>query len=149
MLGELTEIQMNNLLSSQVVGRIACVAGRRPYIVPVLYVFDGQYIYGQSREGMKLDTLRKHPEVCFEVDAMTDVANWHSVVVYGKFEELTEDEADYERRNLLDRVMPIMTTSMVHSHQHDVTSEIDDDNRIKKVMYRIKIKEKTGRYEKR
>jgi nitroimidazol reductase NimA-like FMN-containing flavoprotein (pyridoxamine 5'-phosphate oxidase superfamily) len=149
MLGELTESQINNLLSSQVVGRIACVAGRRPYIVPVLYIFDGENIYGQSREGMKLDRLRKNPAVCFEVDSMTDVANWQSVVVYGKFEELFDDEADYERRNLLDRVMPIMTASRVHSHEHGVTSEIDDENRIKKVMYRIKIKEKTGRYEKR
>ena len=149
MLGELTENQINNLLFSQVVGRIACSAGRRPYIVPVLYVFDGKYIYGQSREGLKLDRLRKNPEVCFEVDSMTDIANWQSVVVYGKFEELKGDEADYERSNLFNRVMPIMTSSLVHAHEHDVTSEIDDSNRLKDVMYRIKIREKTGRYEKR
>ncbi|MEO5995945.1 MAG: pyridoxamine 5'-phosphate oxidase family protein [Chitinophagaceae bacterium] len=149
MLGELTETQINNLLSSQIIGRIACSAGRKPYIVPVLYVFDGKYIYGQSRDGQKLERLRKNPEVCFEVDAMTDIANWQSVVVYGKFEELAGDEAEYERSNLLNRVMPIMTTSIVHAHEHDVTSEIDDSNRVKKVMYRIKIREKTGRYEKR
>lgn len=149
MLGELTEIQINNLLSSQVVGRIACTDGKQPYIVPVIYVFDGKYIYGQSREGMKLNRLRKNPEVCFEVDAMTDVSNWQSVVVFGTFEELAGEEADHERSHLLDRVMPIMTTSTVHAHQHDVTSAIDDSNRIKRVMYRINIREKTGRYEKR
>lgn len=149
MLGELTEIQINNLLTSQVVGRIACCAGKRPYLVPVLYVFDGKYIYGQSREGMKLDLLRKNPEVCFEVDAMTDVANWQSVVIYGTFEELSGEEAEYERGNLLNSLMPILTSSTVHAHQHDVTSQIDDSNRIKKVMYRIKIREKTGRFEKR
>jgi nitroimidazol reductase NimA-like FMN-containing flavoprotein (pyridoxamine 5'-phosphate oxidase superfamily) len=149
MLGELTQIQMNNLLASQIVGRIACIDGTRPYIVPVIYVFDGEYIYGQSREGLKLNRLRKNPEVCFEVDTMTDVANWQSVVVYGKFEELAGEEADHERRHLLNRVMPIMTTSVVHAHQHDVASEMDDSNRIKPVMYRITISEKTGRYERK
>ena len=149
MLGELTEVQINNLLASQVVGRMACTDGKRPYIVPVIYVFDGKYIYGQSREGMKLNMLWNNPEVCFEVDTMTDVANWQSVVVYGKFEELAGEVADHERRYLFNRVMPIMTTSVVHAHQHDVTTEMDDSNRIKQVMYRITIREKTGRYERK
>ncbi|MFY7880631.1 MAG: pyridoxamine 5'-phosphate oxidase family protein, partial [Lacibacter sp.] len=86
MLGELNESQMNNLLSSQVVGRIACADDAQPYIVPVTYTFDGTYIYGQTNEGLKLDILRKNPNVCFEVDQMNDMANWQSVVVYGTFE---------------------------------------------------------------
>ena len=149
MLGELNEMQINNLLSSQVVGRIACTDGKTPYIVPVTFVFDGQNIYGQTRKGMKLNILRKNPEVCFEVDAMTDLANWQSVLVTGKFEELAGDEADYKRDYLFTRVMPMMTSSCVHCHEHSVTSEIDDHNRCKPVMYRINIREKTGRFERK
>jgi nitroimidazol reductase NimA-like FMN-containing flavoprotein (pyridoxamine 5'-phosphate oxidase superfamily) len=147
--GELDEIQINNLLTSQVVGRIACTDGGMPYIVPVTYVFDGQYIFGQTRKGKKLNILRKHPEVCFEVDSMTDLTNWQSVLVSGKFEELSGDEADYKRDYLFTRVMPIMTSSCVHCHQHKVTSEIEDHDRCKPVMFRINIREKSGRFEKK
>ena len=147
MLGKLNEQQINNLLSSQAVGRIACTDGKLPYIVPVTYVFDGKYIYGQTKEGMKLDILRKNPEVCFQVDLMTDMRHWQSVQVRGTFEELKGEES-YEKQNyLLNRMMPIMTASSVHGHEHEDAAEIADANRIKPVMYRIRITEKTGRFE--
>ena len=147
MLGKLNEQQINNLLSSQAVGRIACTDGKFPYIVPVTYVFDGIYIYGQSREGMKLEILRKNPEVCFQVDVMTDMRHWQSVQVRGKFEELQGQEAKEKQMYLLNRMMPIMTSSSIHGHEHEDAAEIADLNRVKPVMYRIKITEKTGRYE--
>ena len=53
MTGELNEQQINNLLTSQAIGRIACCDGKHPYIVPVTYSYDGHYIYGQSTEGQK------------------------------------------------------------------------------------------------
>ena len=147
MLGNLNEHQINNLLCSQVVGRIACTDGKLPYIVPVTYVFDGTYIYGQTREGLKLNILRKNPEVCFQVDVMTDMRHWQSVQVRGKFEELKDKEAIEKQHYLLNHVMPIMTGSEVHTDQHAAAGEIEDDNRVKPVMYRIKIREKTGRFE--
>jgi nitroimidazol reductase NimA-like FMN-containing flavoprotein (pyridoxamine 5'-phosphate oxidase superfamily) len=149
MLGNLNEHQMNNLLSSQVIGRLACSAGNQPYLVPLTYTYDGTYIYGQTKEGMKLDVLRKNPNVCFEVDVMTDMANWQSVIVQGIFEELTGEEAEKARHILYNRVFPMKTSSTVHSHEHYVESEIADVNRIKPVVYRIGVKEKTGRFEKR
>ena len=88
MLGQLNDTQIRNILSSQAVGRLACTDGKQPYIVPVTYTYDGKYIYGQTNEGTKLKMLRKNPKVCFEVDMMTDMRNWQSVIVYGKFEEL-------------------------------------------------------------
>lgn len=149
MLGELNETQINNLLLGQAVGRIACCNGNKPYVVPVTYVFAGKYIYGQTMEGMKLDILRKNPEVCFEVDSMTDMANWQSVVVCGLFEELKGEEAEAARKELFDRVLPLMTSATVHPHEHGVSAHIEEGTRIKPVMYRIVIKEKSGRFEKR
>ena len=89
MLGELTNIQIQNILTSQVIGRIGCTDGMQPYIVPVTFTYDGKYIYGQSNEGKKMKILRKNPKVCFEVDVMTDMRNWQSVLLFGIFEELT------------------------------------------------------------
>lgn len=148
MLGALSEVQINNLLVSQAVGRLACVRGRKPYIVPVTYVFDGETIIGQTREGTKLDMLRKNPNVCFEVDAMTDMSNWQSVQVHGTFIELSGTEADEARVYLFNNIMHLMTGATVHPHEHGEQAEVEDSNRVKPVMYKIKIKEKTGRFEK-
>jgi len=148
MLGELNEVQINNVLSSQALGRLACTDGQQPYIVPVTYTYDGEYIYGQTNEGTKLKMLRKNPNVCFEVDMMTDMRNWQSVVVYGKFEELKNKEAEKAKEIFFNRVFPLMTSSTVHTYGHEVTAKVDDSARIKHVMYRIKIKKVSGRFEK-
>jgi len=148
MLGELEETQIKNLLSSQVVGRLACAAGKKPYIVPVTYTYDGEYIYGQTNEGAKLEILRKNPNVCFEVDAMTDMRNWQSVVAQGKFKELKNNKAAKAREILFGRVLSLMTSSTIHTYGHSEKGVIDDGNRVKQVMYRIKIKKLSGRFEK-
>jgi nitroimidazol reductase NimA-like FMN-containing flavoprotein (pyridoxamine 5'-phosphate oxidase superfamily) len=148
MLGELSKEQIENILSSQSLGRLACTDGHNPYITPVTYTYDGKYIYGQTNEGKKLHIVRKNPNVCFEVDVMTDMRNWQSVIVYGKFEELKGKEADAARDILFGRIFSLMTSSTIHPHGHDVTSTIDDKNRVKGIMYRIQMKEVTGRFEK-
>ena len=148
MTGQLNISQINNILSSQVVGRLACTDGTQPYIVPVTYSYDGKHIYGQTNEGEKLKMLRQNPNVCFEIDTMTDMRNWQSVIVYGKFEELTNKAAEKARDTLFHRVFPLLTSSTVHTHEHQVTAELDDSNRVKYTMYRIKIKRITGRFEK-
>ena len=148
MLGQLNDTQINNILSSQAVGRLACTDGKKPYIVPVTYTYNGKYIYGQTNEGTKLKMLRKNPNVCFEVDMMMDMRNWQSVIIYGKFEELKNEQAKKARDILFGRVFSLMTSSTIHAHEHEVTEELDDSNRVKFVMYRIKIKKVTGRFEK-
>jgi len=148
MLGQLNDAQMRNVLSSQVLGRLACTDGLQPYIVPVTYTYDGECIYGQTKEGEKLKILRKNPKVCFEADMMTDMANWQSVLVFGMFEELAGEEAGKAREILFGRVLSLLTSSTVHGHEHGESGQADDSNRVKPVMYRIKIKSMTGRYEK-
>lgn len=147
MLGELTDMQAENILTSQVIGRLGCTDGKQPYIVPVTYTYDGKFIYGQTNEGTKLEMLRKNPNVCFQVDSLTDMRNWQSVLVFGKFEELKGDLEKDARDQLYEKVFQLMTSSTVHAHQHGVTNEVDDNNRKKYVMYRIRIGKVTGRFE--
>ena len=90
MLGELSKDQIESILSSQALGRLACCVNNQPYIVPVTYAYDGKYIYGQSNEGKKLEMMRQNPKVCFEVDMMVNITNWKSVIVNGHLEELSE-----------------------------------------------------------
>ncbi|MES2331488.1 MAG: pyridoxamine 5'-phosphate oxidase family protein [Bacteroidota bacterium] len=147
MLGELTKQEIQNILLSQVLGRLACCDGKQPYVVPVTFTYDGEYIYGQTNEGTKLSILRKNPNVCFEVDVMTDMMNWRSVVVLGKFEELKDEEEKVARDILFGRIFSLMTSNTIHKHEHEVVTELDK-RAPKFVMYRIKINEISGRFEK-
>lgn len=149
MLGKLNDLQIDHLLLGQFVGRIGCTDGEKPYIVPVTYVYDGEYIIGQTREGLKLDIMRKNPNVCFEVDSMTNMANWQSAVLFGTFEELNGKTADTAKDYMFNHMWPLLTSSTIHTHEHEVSlSSVDDTNRVKPIMYRISVHEKTGRFEK-
>jgi len=148
MIGELTKDQIENILQSQAHCRIACTDGLMPYLVPVSYAYDGKYIYCQSKEGKKLTILRKNPNVCVQVETMSGMNNWQSVIVYGTFEELENEDAIKAREFLFSNVLTLMTSAVIHSFQHDNINVIEDNNRIKDIMFRVKINEVTGRYEK-
>jgi nitroimidazol reductase NimA-like FMN-containing flavoprotein (pyridoxamine 5'-phosphate oxidase superfamily) len=147
--GELNEQQINNILTSQLIGRLACCEDKYPYIVPITFAYDGNYIYGHSYEGKKMEVLRKNPNVCFEVDIANDISNWQSAVVFGQFEELEKEEMEEARTLLTNKVMPLLTSSSIHLHEHDEGKghELSDEGRIKPIMFRIKINEKCGRFE--
>jgi nitroimidazol reductase NimA-like FMN-containing flavoprotein (pyridoxamine 5'-phosphate oxidase superfamily) len=148
MLGDLNSKQIEHVLYSLIIGRIGCHADNKSYVVPVTYAYDGTYIYGHTKEGLKIDMMRKNPMVCFEVDVMENMSNWRSVIAWGKFEELkTPEEREAGMRILMDTVMPLMTGETTISHSmtdsHPKTIEA-----MRGVVYRIKLTEKTGRYEK-
>ncbi|MBU3713805.1 MAG: pyridoxamine 5'-phosphate oxidase family protein [Ferruginibacter sp.] len=148
MTGELTKQEIDNVLMSQSLCRIACSDDKKPYLVPVTFAYNGTYLYGQSMNGTKLNILRKNPNVCVQVDIINSMTNWKSVIVTGQFEELKDKEAETAREHLYSKIFSLMTGSSVHSFGHELESAIDENNRIKSVMYRIKIEKITGRYQK-
>lgn len=149
MLGKMNKMQMDHFLLSQAVGRIACTDGEKPYIVPVTYIYDGKDIIGQTKEGKKLDIMRKNPNVCFEVDAVDNMVNWRSVIITGTFTELKGEDADKAREYLFNHMWPLLTSATIHPHEHGASiASVDDSNRIKPIMFAIKVKSKTGRFEK-
>lgn len=150
MLGKLTDIQIDHLLRSQIVGRIGCRDEKRIYVVPVTYVYhDDGYIYAHSKEGMKVRLMRTNPDVCFQVDAMENMSNWRSVIVWGRYEELkTEQEQSAGMKIMVDRLAPFITSETVRpSHGSSHPPELVEKG-FKAVAYRIKVMEKTGRFEK-
>jgi len=93
MLGKLSDVQIEQVLHEQFVGRIGCYADGKIYVVPVTYVYDDAYIYAHSKEGLKVQMMRKSPQVCFQVDAMENMTNWRSVIVWGEYQELKRKRA--------------------------------------------------------
>ena len=75
--------------------RLACVHEDQPYIVPVFLASDaatagGPSLYGFTTRGTKVDWMRKNPRVCVEADEILDFDEWVSVVVVGRYEELSD-----------------------------------------------------------
>ena len=115
--------------------------------MPISYAYDGEYIYAHTFEGMKLNLMRKNPEVCFEVDDMHDMANWKSVISWGIFEPITEvSDRNKALRILTDRTLPLISSETTHlSPQWPFPA--NDADHITGIVFRIRLMEKTGRYE--
>jgi uncharacterized protein len=149
MLGKLTEEQIEHMLHAQFVGRIGCYADHTVYVVPVTYVYDKGYIYAHSKEGQKIKMMRKNPNICFQVDAMENMTNWRSVILWGEYEELkTEKQQEAGMKILVERLAPFMAGETVKTSQHPAHPTEFVEKPLKAVVYRIKIAEKTGRFEK-
>ncbi|MFD1256633.1 pyridoxamine 5'-phosphate oxidase family protein [Mucilaginibacter terrae] len=147
MLGELTESQINNLLETQLTGRLGCHSDGVTYIVPLNYYYDGTNIVAQSGRGMKISMMQKNPEVCFEVDEIKSIINWQSVILWGTFEEIIElGEKEKALQQLIDRVVPFLSQGQHPSHGI-TANDSDIGTEVELVIYKIIITKKTGRFE--
>jgi len=138
--------EIEQLLQQQLIGRIGCHVEGLTYVVPVSYAYDGKHIYCHTFEGMKVDMMRKNPEVCFEVDNTKNLENWESVIAWGEFEELPDGATRSEAiRILAERKLPVVSSQTMHlGAQWPFLSEND---RIEGIIFRICLREKTGRRE--
>ncbi len=147
MLGTLNISEIEELLRTQLIGRIGCHHGDSMYIVPISYAYDGEYVYCLTHEGLKLDLMRKNPRVCFEVDHMSNMANWQSVIAWGNFEELTEAPKRNQALNKLHaRILPLIASETVHLSPFWPFPP-EEISKIPGVAFSIRLTEKTGRFE--
>ena len=120
------------------------------YVVPVTYIYDGEFIIGNTVEGMKIDLLRQNPECCFEVDILKDLANWQSVIAWGTFEELSGEEATQAREKLITRLEPLMPSETSQPHRMGPASSHRMSTYTRNpVVYRIRLNEKNRRLARR
>jgi nitroimidazol reductase NimA-like FMN-containing flavoprotein (pyridoxamine 5'-phosphate oxidase superfamily) len=147
MFGNLTEREIEEVIASQLVGRIGCHADDMTYVVPISYAYEDGCLYAHTREGMKVSMMRKNPKVCFQTDHLEDMANWKSVVAWGEFEELNDPgERMIALQKLLHRNLPLISSETVHLSPH-WPFEPEDAAGIVGIIYRIRLTEKTGRFE--
>ena len=149
MIGKLTGEQIDDILKRNVLGRIGCHDGKKTYVVPVNYIYDGHFILAHSLEGMKIEMMRKQPQVCFEVDEMQSLTNWRSVIVWGEYQELTEErERYYAMKLFVDKGLHLKISDAVipsELNKLPMLPPLPGNNR--PVIYRIVITERTGKFE--
>lgn len=163
MWGNLDKNQIEDLLKSELVGRIGCSDNDKIYVVPVTYAYENGYIFGHTKDGLKIHIMRDNPNVCFEIDWVKDLSNWKSVIAFGTFEELEGSEANNGLEILMEKIksylsknfLPTKTQikeninienfafqqSFLSPFLHTINKQITNT-----VVYRIKINEVTGKF---
>ncbi len=147
-MGTLNTQQIENLLQSQSICRLACTNGKEPYVVPISYYYDGKHLYFQSLPGKKIEWMRKHNRVAIEISIIQGLHRYQSVLIEGEFEELDGLEKDEARKKMFDEIYSLMSRSRIHPFGHEV---LDDEDvavaEVKPFMFRVKILNKSGRCE--
>ena len=123
------------LLQESRVGRLGCVSGGTPYVVPVSFLLSGDRIYVHSLPGRKVHALRENPRACLQVDDIQDEYNWRSAIAFGKFEEVSEAaEREWAVRRLLSRFPHLTPVESVPVH----------DGQSSVIVFSIHVEEMTG-----
>lgn len=135
---DLDRHEIEQMLASHHVGRLAFTFRDRVDIEPIHYVYDGEWIFGRTSYGTKLVVLAHHPWVAFEIDEVRGPYDWRSVVAKGTVYFVEPDAAGnaaevYERAvSAIRRVVPTAFTD-------------DDPTPARTVLFRIHIDELQGR----
>lgn len=99
---EMNVHECRELLARQAGGRLACACDNQPYIVPIYFAAEGDYLYCFATLGRKIEWMRLNPLVCVQADEIHSPSEWKSVVVFGRYEELLDDaEHEQSRRHAI------------------------------------------------
>lgn len=150
MIGRLNKEQVEEVLKSNVLGRLGCKDDQRMYIVPINYVYDGKAIIAHSILGMKIIMMRANPEVCFLVDELASYTNWKSVITWGLYQELHDERERYAAMKLFNQRMLHLKISQT-AIPPDLEVNKDEPGslgNVRPIIFRIILTDKTGRFEK-
>ncbi len=82
---ELSREEIEAVLLRNKVGRMAFSLHDQVDIQPIHYIYEGGWLYGRTPEGDKISTLKHNQWIAFEVDEITDLFDWRSIVIHGSF----------------------------------------------------------------
>jgi nitroimidazol reductase NimA-like FMN-containing flavoprotein (pyridoxamine 5'-phosphate oxidase superfamily) len=106
MISEIPEKECRAILARGSIGRLGCSLYDQPYVVPIYFAYERDYIYILSTVGQKIDWMRQNPKVCIQVDEISNQSEWVSVIANGTYEELPGPADSPERthaRRLLEK----------------------------------------------
>ena len=87
---KMTDAECRTVVARAQYGRLGCVSGAQPYIVPVAIYLDPDepFLYGFSTLGQKVRWMRINPRVCVEVEEIASRKAWTTVIVFGRYQEI-------------------------------------------------------------
>ena len=82
---DLSRDEIETMLLRNRVGRLAFSLHDRVDIQPIHYIYERGWLYGRTSEGDKISTLKHNQWIAFEVDEVSDLFDWRSIVIHGSF----------------------------------------------------------------
>ncbi len=139
---QLTPAECRHVLSLASVARLACSHADQPYIVPISFAFDpaSDALFGFSMIGKKIEWMRMNPKVCLEVEDITDRFHWQTVIVLGRYEEISDAPERVDER---ERMLTLLGTRSEWWLPGAARSQAREHHAV--VIYRIHIDSITGR----
>jgi uncharacterized protein len=141
LISEMTREECGAALGRASFGRLGCALENQPYIVPLYFVYESEYVYSLSTLGQKIEWMRENPKVCLQIDEITGPSGWLSVIAYGHYQELVEPQYRAERahaRQLLQKRSHWWENALAERQLKSANPLIDP------LFFRIHIDEMTG-----
>jgi hypothetical protein len=131
-----------DLLARNPLCRLACAHDGQPYVTPIHCAYHNNCLYSFSRLGQKIAWMRASPLVCVQADELVSLQDWGTVIVFGKYEELTATPETEVYRKLAHELLqrrPVWWEPACVKTSHPETS-----SPIEFIYFRIHIDEITG-----
>ncbi len=138
MIDKMKEKESLEFMKNNSLGRLGCVLENGvPYVIPVVYLVEDEYVYIHSLPGQKVTAMRNNPNICLQIDRITDDGfQWQSVIAFGEFEEIENRDVKTKILYRYFEKFPRFTP---------VEAKFDVDNSLKNVVvFRIKNLRLTG-----
>jgi nitroimidazol reductase NimA-like FMN-containing flavoprotein (pyridoxamine 5'-phosphate oxidase superfamily) len=100
----MSQQECRELLKRVSIGRLGCSLDDQPYVVPVGFSYEPDYIYMFSTLGKKIKWMRQNPKVCLQADEIGNRSNWLSVIVTGTYLELREPQYTAQLEHALEQL---------------------------------------------
>lgn len=137
----LTREECYQLLSTNYIGRIGYISRGSPEIIPITYYYDKQQeaVISYSSEGNKITAMRKNPNISFQVDEIKSLTNWKSILILGKFQELSRSDAKVTLHHFSQGVKRVIREKehLNLTYLKEFSSKVESPNDL--IVYRINI----------
>jgi nitroimidazol reductase NimA-like FMN-containing flavoprotein (pyridoxamine 5'-phosphate oxidase superfamily) len=139
---DMTKEMCIELLKNACIGRIACTAGLQPYITPFSFAYETGFIYCFGTVGKKIETMRTNPLVCIEVENIVSREEWQTLVIQGRYEELS-DTPQFSHE--IDTAHDLMAKQPVWWHPgYARTLRADGERPMQLIWFRVSVLEISG-----
>ncbi len=122
---DMTPAEMHALLRRESFGHLGCSREGRPYVVPMQYAYDGKELYFFTTQGMKTEFIGANPQVCLQVEEVTDSSHWRSVMVIGRADRVTKGEETQRGMKLITARNPSLSPAISATQLDSLGREVD------------------------
>jgi len=135
------------VLNNNYIAHLGYIYNNTPFITPITYFYNSveNIIISYSDEGHKIEAMRLHPMVSFQIEEINSLNDWKSVLLIGEFEEINGSEAKMQLHKFAQNVKNLIAKKETKNPESiNFFSSKLNTGKIP-IVYRIKVHEILGK----